>query len=208
MWFLRKHPYLTEVQGIRRSPRKAEKRPVYCLNIRIPPSDIDNCLEPSKSTVHFKVRLWHWSEVQELTDSGQDQSSVFSFLYSIVHGFLEKHGFLSRARLSMDRARILPVKADVPRKRRRADSADDSGFMEGDVFGQPSSSDHPTSIHRRESTPSKLVVSIVSRRFSTSPQRSCFLMSLTDRVAKTSPSLGLIQIQGKLSLSTLEREIP
>ncbi|TEB35750.1 hypothetical protein FA13DRAFT_1376732 [Coprinellus micaceus] len=141
-------------------PGSAEKRPVYCLNIRIPPSDIDNCLEPSKSTVHFKVRLWHWSEVQELTDSGQDQSSVFSFLYSIVHGFLEKHGFLSRARLSMDRARILPVKADVPRKRRRADSADDSGFMEGDVFGQPSSSDHPTSIHRRESTPSKLVVSI------------------------------------------------
>ena len=113
-------------------------------------------------------------EVQHLTDSGQDQGFVFSCLYSIVQGFLEKHGFLSRTRLSMDRARILPAKADVPRKRRRADSIDDSGFMEGDVFSQPSSSNHPISIHRPASALSELVVSVVSRRFSTSPRRSYF----------------------------------
>jgi hypothetical protein len=39
----------------RRSPRKAEKSIVYVLNLTVPPSQVDNCLEPSKSSAHLRV---------------------------------------------------------------------------------------------------------------------------------------------------------
>ncbi|KAJ3532141.1 hypothetical protein NMY22_g7868 [Coprinellus aureogranulatus] len=127
--------------GIRRSPRKAEKRPVYCLNISIPPSDIDNCVEPGKSTILLK-----------------DQSSVLNLLSSTVNSFLRKHGFLRPAGPSIDHASTLLAKAGSPRKRRRSYSFDDSGFMEADVFGRLDASNHPSDIHRRESMSSELVV--------------------------------------------------
>jgi DNA mismatch repair protein MLH3 len=41
--------------AVRRSPRKAEKKPVYVLNFTIPPRLIDNCLEPTKASVQFQV---------------------------------------------------------------------------------------------------------------------------------------------------------
>lgn len=40
----------------RRSPRKNEKKPVFVLNISIAPEEVDNCLEPSKSSIQLSVR--------------------------------------------------------------------------------------------------------------------------------------------------------
>jgi len=41
--------------GVRRSPRKGEKRPIYALNLTIPPRNIDNCLEPAKTATLIDV---------------------------------------------------------------------------------------------------------------------------------------------------------
>jgi hypothetical protein len=46
---------LTAYKELRRSPRKAERRPIYVLNIHLPPSELDNCLEPTKTEMGFKV---------------------------------------------------------------------------------------------------------------------------------------------------------
>lgn len=43
--------------AIRRSPRKADKKPVYVLNITIPPREVDNCVEPAKTTVTLQVKF-------------------------------------------------------------------------------------------------------------------------------------------------------
>ncbi|KAJ6610406.1 hypothetical protein B0H10DRAFT_1811692, partial [Mycena sp. CBHHK59/15] len=40
----------------RRSPRKAEKRAAYVLNLTVPPRLVDNCLEPAKGAVHLRAR--------------------------------------------------------------------------------------------------------------------------------------------------------
>lgn len=50
--------HVTNVQhkATRRSPRKTEKKPVYVLDLIIPPRQVDNCLEPAKSAVHLQVR--------------------------------------------------------------------------------------------------------------------------------------------------------
>ncbi|KAG6336582.1 hypothetical protein ID866_2491 [Astraeus odoratus] len=55
-----KHAYDEEGEttlrpGIRRSPLKGEKKPVYVLNLTIPPRHIDNCLEPAKTAVLLDV---------------------------------------------------------------------------------------------------------------------------------------------------------
>ncbi|KAK7470351.1 DNA mismatch repair protein [Stygiomarasmius scandens] len=85
----------------RRSPRKTEKRPVYVLNLTISAHQVDNLLEPSKSTVHL-----------------ENKNSVTAFLSSAIQSFLTKHGFSTRA-------------ADFPRKRRRTEEfLDDSGYAE------------------------------------------------------------------------------
>lgn len=39
----------------RRSPRRMEKKPVYVLNLIIPPQTVDNCLEPAKAAVQLQV---------------------------------------------------------------------------------------------------------------------------------------------------------
>ena len=41
----------------RRSPRKAEKKPVYVLNLTIPPRFVDNTVDPSKAAVQLQVLL-------------------------------------------------------------------------------------------------------------------------------------------------------
>ena len=41
--------------GSRRSPRKAELKPVYVINITLPGDSVDNCIEPAKTIVHFAV---------------------------------------------------------------------------------------------------------------------------------------------------------
>ncbi|KAH8096693.1 hypothetical protein BXZ70DRAFT_895863 [Cristinia sonorae] len=64
--------------AVRRSPRKTEKKPVYVLNITVPPQQVDNCLEPAKAVVHLR-----------------DSGAVSSFLSSVIQKFLIQHGFAS-----------------------------------------------------------------------------------------------------------------
>ncbi|KAH8118722.1 hypothetical protein DFH11DRAFT_695793 [Phellopilus nigrolimitatus] len=79
--------------GTRRSPRKGERRPIYALNLTIPPREIDNCLDPEKAAVHF-----------------QNQDAVASFLADIVQSFLVRHGFGAAQTKA-------PLKQDNKRKR-------------------------------------------------------------------------------------------
>ncbi|KZW04185.1 hypothetical protein EXIGLDRAFT_737842 [Exidia glandulosa HHB12029] len=60
----------------RRSPRKQEKHPVYVLNLTMPSTAFDNCLEPSKSVMSFK-----------------DHNKLTEFLACAVRAFLERNGF-------------------------------------------------------------------------------------------------------------------
>ncbi|KAI0650516.1 hypothetical protein C8Q79DRAFT_390579 [Trametes meyenii] len=61
----------------RRSPRKAEKKPVYVLNLTIPPRFVDNCVEPAKSAVQL-----------------QNSAAATAFLCSVIERILAHHGFL------------------------------------------------------------------------------------------------------------------
>jgi DNA mismatch repair protein MLH3 len=81
--------------AIRRSPRKAEKRPVYVLNITLPRAEVDNCLDPAKAMVQLRNR-----------------ESLCSMLVSLVQSFLFRNGFATR---------VLGKDADSPspRKKRR-----------------------------------------------------------------------------------------
>ncbi|KAL5487622.1 MLH3 [Sanghuangporus weigelae] len=62
--------------NLRRSPKKRELRPVYVLNIAVPPREIDNCLEPAKAVVHL-----------------QNQDAIVSFLADVIQSFLSRQGF-------------------------------------------------------------------------------------------------------------------
>ncbi|THV08271.1 hypothetical protein K435DRAFT_707960 [Dendrothele bispora CBS 962.96] len=86
----------------RRPPRKTEKKPVYVLNLTIAAHQVDNLLEPSKSSVHF-----------------QNKNAVTSFLSAVAQSFLRKHGFSTRAHHE---------EPGLPRKRKRTE--DDSGYAE------------------------------------------------------------------------------
>ena len=52
--------------AIRRSPRKTEKKPVYVLNLMVPPANVDNFLEPAKDHVHFQVNISFGLELRTL----------------------------------------------------------------------------------------------------------------------------------------------
>ncbi|KAL5507833.1 MLH3 [Sanghuangporus vaninii] len=64
--------------NLRRSPKKGELRPVYVLNIAVPPREIDNCLEPAKTVVHLR-----------------NQDAIVSFLADVIQSFLSRQGFKS-----------------------------------------------------------------------------------------------------------------
>lgn len=56
--FLRSEALITSFTvyiATRRSPKKADKKPVYVLNITVPPQQVDNCMEPAKATVQLQV---------------------------------------------------------------------------------------------------------------------------------------------------------
>ncbi|TCD69227.1 DNA mismatch repair protein [Steccherinum ochraceum] len=91
---------------IRRSPRKCEKKPVYVLNLTIPPRHIDNCLEPAKASVHLR-----------------DAESVSALVSSVVQAFLVRHGFASDRPKPREREEGTPS----PRKKRRLDRQDEDG---------------------------------------------------------------------------------
>ncbi|KAL5636698.1 hypothetical protein ACGC1H_000607 [Rhizoctonia solani] len=59
-----------------RSPKKADRKPVYVLNLGVSPTQVDNFLEPAKSMVRF-----------------QDTSRVLSFVLKVIHRFLSRNGF-------------------------------------------------------------------------------------------------------------------
>lgn len=88
----------------RRSPRKAMRRQVYALNITIPSSDVDNCLDPGKAVVHL-----------------QNRGALGTFLSSIIERFLVKHGFL-QARRPMKRSESSDSFHASPSKRRKVDT--------------------------------------------------------------------------------------
>ncbi|KZT24590.1 hypothetical protein NEOLEDRAFT_1170128 [Neolentinus lepideus HHB14362 ss-1] len=66
----------TSLQATRRSPRKVERRPVYVLNLTIPPKDMDNCLEPAKASIQLK-----------------ETHAVASLLSDAIRFFLVHNGF-------------------------------------------------------------------------------------------------------------------
>ena len=47
--------YTPERPEQRRSPRKLEKHPVFVLDITLPATSLDNCLEPAKMSVQIKA---------------------------------------------------------------------------------------------------------------------------------------------------------
>ncbi|KAK0243083.1 hypothetical protein EDD85DRAFT_919109 [Armillaria nabsnona] len=90
----------------RRSPRKTEKRPVYVLNLTVPPREVDNCLEPAKGNLHF-----------------QNKDTIIALLSNAIQSFLSRNGF-SNVREGGTSNTASPT----PRKRRKTD-IDDSGYV-------------------------------------------------------------------------------
>ncbi|KAK0491323.1 hypothetical protein IW261DRAFT_81628 [Armillaria novae-zelandiae] len=90
----------------RRSPRKMEKRPVYVLNLSVPPREVDNCLEPAKGNLHF-----------------QNKDTIIALLSNAIQSFLSRNGF-SNVREGSTRNNASPA----PRKRRKT-NIDDSGYV-------------------------------------------------------------------------------
>ncbi|KAF8622121.1 hypothetical protein AX15_007254 [Amanita polypyramis BW_CC] len=89
----------------RRSPRKSEKRPVYVLNLTLPPETIDNCLEPNKSTIHVR-----------------DMDIVLSFLAAVIRGFLKSHGYATEP----DDEEVNKGKTEPPRKKPKIEIEDNT----------------------------------------------------------------------------------
>ncbi|CAK5275342.1 unnamed protein product [Mycena citricolor] len=87
----------------RRSPRKAEKKPVYVLDITVPSQDLDNCLEPAKAAVHLR-----------------NKAGVTELLNSTIQGFLTRHGF------AIAKQENIRHGSPSPRKRRKLDNVDDT----------------------------------------------------------------------------------
>ncbi|KAI0303906.1 hypothetical protein BC826DRAFT_980327 [Russula brevipes] len=64
-------------QHTRHSPHKLDQKPIYVLSLTVPPRDIDNCLEPGKSSIHIS-----------------NEDAITTFVDSVIHAFLLRHGFL------------------------------------------------------------------------------------------------------------------
>ncbi|KAG8890486.1 DNA mismatch repair protein [Tulasnella sp. 332] len=66
-----------EMPVTRRSPRKVDYRPVYCLNIQVPRDNVDVFLLPNKSAVLF-----------------QDTLTLENLVSQVIKTFLKRNGFL------------------------------------------------------------------------------------------------------------------
>ncbi|KAJ7741084.1 hypothetical protein B0H16DRAFT_1565880 [Mycena metata] len=114
---------------VRRSPRKTEKKPVYVLDISVPPQQIDNCLEPAKAAVHLR-----------------NKGTVMTLLASTIQGFLVRHGFAVEPK-----ATGRHLGSPSPRKRRKYDFEDDSGYAEEQTISRHASREtSPTPLYTRE----------------------------------------------------------
>ncbi|KAK1231155.1 DNA mismatch repair protein [Marasmius sp. AFHP31] len=106
----------------RRSPRKAEKKAVYVLNLIVPPDKVDNLFEPKKSVIQLR-----------------EQNTVESLLTSAVDSFLIQYGFRAPTQRTRGNEDVSPS----PQKRRKLHLADDSGYAE-DFSGEISPYDWKT----------------------------------------------------------------
>lgn len=116
---------------MRRSPRKNEKKPVFVLNITIAPEDVDNCLDPSKSIVQFRVSLaFEKKKIMLLKCHYQNTNTVISTLSTAIRSFLERNGFLYQNSVPAGQSAESPS----PRKRKKIEFTrpDDSGYAEWD----------------------------------------------------------------------------
>ncbi|OBZ76731.1 DNA mismatch repair protein Mlh3 [Grifola frondosa] len=83
----------------RRSPRKAEKKPVYVLNLNLPPRHVDKCLEPAKAAVQLQA--------------------VSALLSSVVEAFLVRHGFAAPKAARVRSRPEVTTPSPSPRKKRK-----------------------------------------------------------------------------------------
>ncbi|CAE7079576.1 unnamed protein product [Rhizoctonia solani] len=89
-----------------RSPKKADRKPVYVLNLGISPAHVDNFLEPAKSMVQF-----------------QDTNRVLSFVLEVIHRFLSRNGYSAATpRLTGTKIEQVDQPSRVPRKRVRREN--------------------------------------------------------------------------------------
>ncbi|KAF8138352.1 hypothetical protein EV363DRAFT_1155488, partial [Boletus edulis] len=111
----------------RRSPRKGEKKPVYVLNLVIPVKHIDNCLEPSKSTVEL-----------------ENKNVVTSFLSATIQSFLVNHNFAPEKRRDGNPGDGSPRKKPKLVPECRANLVAPSGSVSLERSGAPRESAHMT----------------------------------------------------------------
>ncbi|KAG8927568.1 DNA mismatch repair protein [Tulasnella sp. 417] len=93
----------------RYSPRKAEWKPVYCLNLHIPREAVDVCLDPDKRSIQF-----------------QDRQAVESLLSFAIQAFLERNGFTTVKTPSGERPGVDEMSSSSPRKRIKSEIAADT----------------------------------------------------------------------------------
>ncbi|KAF5393106.1 hypothetical protein D9757_001289 [Collybiopsis confluens] len=106
----------TRRSSSRRSPRKAEKKPVYVLNLVIPIHQVDNLLEPAKAALHFQVGI---------PNRYLNKTAVSEFLSSSIKSFLVRHDFLVQWNTSSTHE-----SSQSPLKRKRLDFEHNSGYAE------------------------------------------------------------------------------
>ncbi|KAI0375882.1 hypothetical protein BV20DRAFT_1008769 [Pilatotrama ljubarskyi] len=95
----------TPSAAVRRSPRKAEKKPVYALDLSIPPRFVDNCIVPAKTAVQL-----------------QNSTAATAFLTSVIERVLVHHGFLT-----VHPERLLPSQGvPSPHKKRKLAHSDNA----------------------------------------------------------------------------------
>ncbi|KAL1739993.1 hypothetical protein HDZ31DRAFT_48388 [Schizophyllum fasciatum] len=71
--------------------KKSEKKPVYVLNITVPPHQVDNCFEPAKAEVNF-----------------EDRRSVIDLLNKAISSFLSRNGYRSSTPSPRKRRKAVP----------------------------------------------------------------------------------------------------
>lgn len=77
-----RHAY--EPGGLKRSPRRPERHPIYVLNIQMPSADLDASYTPGKTVMGYR-----------------DEDAVKSFVLAVVEEFLKRYDFM-RPRGSRD----------------------------------------------------------------------------------------------------------
>jgi DNA mismatch repair protein MLH3 len=103
--------------GSRRSPRKSERKPIYCLNISLPLESVDNCIEPAKNAVQLQVStsaiLTHGVD-----SSDKNEFAMIKAVSEVIRDFLTKHRYLVLAKERVADGRE-DSESPIPHKRRK-----------------------------------------------------------------------------------------